>query len=328
MFGYIYIGIDLSNKIKSNTYNIDIYILIYTTMQTNNKSTLFLLPTYIYEIQKEILNSNLKYSMHMYLIKQFSNEISPILLHLFNRAFYEGIFPDILKIAKIIHVYKKCDRLKPENYRPISVLPQFSKNFEKLIKNRLLEFLNKFNILSNCQYGFRKHTSTADVIESVSEYLEHLNKCAILSIDLRKAFDTLDHDILLKKLYIYGIRGTSFDLFKSYLSNRMQYIIHNGIMSSLNNIQCGVPQGSVLGPILFLLYINDLPNISPVFKSILFADDTTLIFNYKSIINLENKIKHGIGKLYSWLNINKLSLNIDKTNILLSEIQMKILNLN
>ena len=137
-----------------------------------------------------------------------------------------------------------------------------------MIKNRLLEFLNKFNILSNCQYGFRKHTSTADaladVIESIYEHLEHLNKCTILSIDLHKAFDTLDHNILLKKLYIYGIRGTSFDLFKSYLSNRMQYVIHNGIMSSLNKIQCGVPQGSVLGSVLFLVYINDLPNISPV----------------------------------------------------------------
>ena len=119
---------------------------------------------------------------------------------------------------------------------------------------------------------------------------------------------------------MYSIRGTSYDLFKSYLSNRMQYVIHNCIRSSLNKIQCGVLQGSVFGPVLFLLYINDLPNIYPVFKPILFADDTTLIFNDNSIINLENKIKHGIDKLYSWLNINKLSLNI-KTNILLFNIR-------
>ena len=119
----------------------------------------------------------------MYLFKQISNEISPILLHLLNRAFYERIFPDILKIAKL-YLYIKCDRLKPENHRHISLLPQFSKFIEKFIKNRLLEFLNKINILSNYQYGFRKHTSVADaladVIESVSEHLEHLNKCAIL----------------------------------------------------------------------------------------------------------------------------------------------------
>ena len=113
-------------------------------MKTNNKSTLFLLLTSIYEIQKEIFNSKLKYStdsnyINMYLIKQISNEISPILLHLFNRAFYEGIFPDILKIAKIIPVYIKCNRLKPKNYRPISLLPQFSKNFERLIKNVFLD---------------------------------------------------------------------------------------------------------------------------------------------------------------------------------------------
>ena len=142
-----------------------------------------------------------------------------------------------------------------------------------MIKNRLLEYLNKFNILSNCQYVFRKYTSTADdladVIESVSEHIEHLNICAILLIDLynlpmRKALDTFDHDILLKNLYMYGNRGTSFAINYSYLSNRMQYIIHNGITSSLNNIKCGVPLGTVFGPILFRLLINDLLNITPI----------------------------------------------------------------
>ena len=160
-----------------------------------------------------------------------------------------------------------------------------------------------------------------DVIETVCQKLENLNKCAILSIDLRKAFDTLNHDILLKKLYVYGIRGISLDLLKSYLSNMMQYVFNKDIKSNLKNIKCGVPQGSLLGPILFLLYINDLPNISSIFKPILFADDTTLIFSDTSISKLENKMQCGIDQLYVWLNINKLSLNIYKTNILLFNIR-------
>ena len=299
-------------------------------MTNNYNNTLFFLPTSSFEIQEEINNSKLKYSndcsdINMFLIKKISIEISPILSYLFNRVFSEGVFPNILKIAKVIPLFKKSDKSKPENYRPISLLPQFSKILEQLIKNRLLKFLDKFNIISKCQYGFRNKISTADalvdVIETVCQKLENLNKCAILSIDLRKAFDTLNHDTLFKKLYVYGIRGISLDLLKSYLSNRMQYVFNKDIKSNLKNIKCGVPQGSVLGPILFLLYINDLPNISSIFKPILFADDTTLIFSDTSISKLENKMQCGIDQLYVWLNINKLSLNIDKTNILLFNIR-------
>ena len=180
------------------------------------------------------------------------------------------------------------------------MLPTFSKILEQLIKNRLLTFLDKFNIISQFQYGFRNKISTADdlvdVIETVCQKLENLNKCAILSIDLRKAFDTLNHNIIFKNLYVYGIRGISLDLLKSYLSNRKQYVFNKDIKSNLKNSKCRVPQGYVLGPILFVLYINDLPNISSIFKPILFTDDTTLIFSDTSISKLENKIQYGIDQ--------------------------------
>ena len=168
----------------------------------------------------------------------------------------------------------------------------------------------------------------SDVLESVNTNLENLENCAIVSIDLRKAFDTLDHDMLINKLYIYGIRGIALKLIKSYLSDRLQFVRYNNTDSYYNYIKCGVPQGSVLGPLLFILYINDLPNISDTFKSVLFADDTTLIFSNTSILELKNNIQFNINKLYDWLNVNKLSLNISKTNVLLFNIRNKNRNIN
>ena len=310
---------------------------IYSIMNENTKESLFLLPTTLTEIQKEISNTKIKYStdfndINMYIIKNISTEICPIITHLFNRSLSDGYFPNILKKSKVIPLYKSGDRKKPENYRPISLLPQLSKILERLIKNRILNFINKHNIINDCQYGFRNNISTADAISEtvdiISDKLESLQKCAIISIDLRKAFDTLDHTILLNKLFIYGIRGTAFTLIKSYLSEREQYVSQNGQNSNYNNITCGVPQGSVLGPLLFILYINDLPKISNNFKPILFADDTNLIFYDKTILILKDKMQTDINKLFKWLNINKLSININKTNVLLFNIRNKNENIN
>ena len=190
-----------------------------------------------------------------------------------------------------------------------------------------MKFLNKFNIISDTQYGFRKNVSTSDalsdVIETVNLNLEHLNNCAIVSIDLCKAFDTLDHDILIKKLSIYGIKGVALKLLESYLKDRQQYVSFMNTTSNINNITCGVPQGSVLGPLLFVLYINDLPNISNSFKPVLFADDTNLIFSDKSITALKTNIQRNLNKLFDWLNINKLSLNVSKSSLLLFNIRNK-----
>ena len=327
------IGINLSEKISAPSLDND----IYKTMQGNNKNSLFFTQISIYEILNEVRNSKSKSStdvtdFSMFIIKEIILEISPLLKHVFNRSLAEGIFPNVLKKAKVIPIFKSGDKSLAENYRPISLLPQISKIFEKLIKSRISNFLNKFNILNDNQYGFRKNLSTADalsdVLESVNTNLENLENCAIVSIDLCKAFDTLDHDILINKLYIYGIRGIALKLIKSYLSDRIQFVRYNNTDSYYNYIKCGVPQGSVLGPLLFILYINDLPNISDTFKSVLFADDTTLIFSNTSILELKNNIQFNINKLYDWLNVNKLSLNISKTNVLLFNIRNKNININ
>ena len=153
----------------------------------------------------------------MFTIKNICTEICTIITHLFNRSLLDGYFPNILKKSKIIPLYKSGDRKKPENYRPISLLPQLSNILERLIKNRILNFINKHNIMNECQYGFRNNISTADAISEtiISDILESLQKCAIISIDLRKAFDTLVHTIFLNKLFILNISKTEMINFNS-----------------------------------------------------------------------------------------------------------------
>ena len=207
------------------------------------------------------------------------------------------------------------------NYRPISLLSIFDKIIEKLMHKRLYNFLEDNNILYEKQYGFRKKNSTIfSLIEITEKIKESIDKnkygCGIF-IDLRKAFDTVNHDILLKKLDHYGIRGTALDWYKCYLKDRLQYVFLNGESSDRETITCGVPQGSVLGPLLFLVYINDLPNISNILDFYLFADDTNIYFEDDSLQELEKKVNNELRKLYTWLSVNRLSLNIDKTNFVI-----------
>ena len=186
---------------------------------------------------------------------------------------------------------------------------------------RLYSFLEEHNILYQNQFGFRKNNSTvyalAQITEMIKESIDGGKFGCGIFIDLRKAFDTVNHEILLNKLEHYGIRENILDWFRSYLSDRKQYVFFNGQSSELLKNSCGVPQGSVLGPLLFLIYVNDLPNISKILKFYLFADDTNIYYESKSLINLENTINKELDKLYLWLNVNRLSLNIDKTNFII-----------
>ena len=254
------------------------------------------------------------------LIKWLLQIIAPILADIFNAFVNLGTYPDILKTAKVTPLHKKGDKDIVDNFRSISILSQINKIFEKLIHARLMTFLNEHNLLSNSQFGFRKGHNTSHAInhlnEQVIKNLEKKKVCAILFIDLKAAFDTIDHKLLLEKLDHYGIRGNVLSLLTSYLSGRKQFIKCGDIESSILLVLCGVPQGSVLGPLLFIIYINDMPN-SCSLEGILYADDAALLLADQNVKRLKRTVNRELNLLDDWLISNKLTLNMLKTHYML-----------
>ena len=254
-------------------------------------------------------------------VKETCLPIAEPLSHIMNLSFSQGKFPSDMKLAQIVPVFKSENKQYFNNYRPISLLPAFSKIAEKLMYNRLYKYLSIHNIISNSQYGFRKNISTdLAILELQNRVIENLSNgktCIGVFLDLSKAFDTLDHNILLKKLAFYGVRGVAFEWFRSYLENRLQFTKYKSASSQRLEITCGIPQGSILGPLLFTLYINDLPKICNSCSPILFADDTNLLFSGRDLPTLINEINSQLNLLSQWFILNKLSLNVSKTKFIL-----------
>ena len=251
-------------------------------------------------------------------ILQLCPEIFAVnLTKIYNKAIANAEYPTLMKISKVISLFKKGEKHNPGNYRPISLLSCFNKILEKIVCKQLTKYLELKNILFTFQFGFRKGYSTSlaltETTDSIRRLIDEKNYVLGIFVDLTKAFDTVDHEILLYKMGVYGVRGHANKFFRSYLSNRSQYTLVNGFESPASIIKCGVPQGSVLGPILFLIYINDLYLAINQGLARLFADDTGIFVHSKNFGTLIDAAKRELSALCEWCKSNKLTINSSKT---------------
>ncbi|PNF44137.1 hypothetical protein B7P43_G03190, partial [Cryptotermes secundus] len=328
---FISIGNKLINRDNGKHSNIlDTEFLPYMRQAIlNNYPKIHNKPSTPKEIEKIIKAFKTKDScgydqISMRIIKLSAPYISYPLSYICNKILQCGVFPDRLKYSVVKPIHKKGDKSTLANYRPISLLTSFSKIVERVMYNRLINHLMKYNIISPNQYGFQENLSTDNAIYTlINATLTALNnklKVKGLFCDVEKAFDCVNHNILLHKLEIYGITGVSKKLYSQYLKDRYQCvslkdsITFSSITSNWSKLQHGVPQGSVLGPLLFLLYINDLPQATvDTALSVLFADDTSLIVMDKSPDIMEAKLNASLINIDKWFKSNLLSINLLKT---------------
>jgi len=255
------------------------------------------------------------------LLRYCPDLLSESLTVIFNCSINTGIFPDEWKCSKVIPLFKHGERWDLNNYRPISIIPVVAKVFERIIYDQIYAFLIDNNLLCNNQSGFRcLHSTVTALLESTNSWaynIDHGQVNAVVFLDLKKAFDTVDHGILLSKLNAYGLGGAVGNWFKSYLSNRSQKCYVNGHLSSNSTLLCGIPQGTILGPLLFLLYINDLPNCLEHSQARMYADDTNLTFASNNIDDINYHLNQDLANVNKWLIANRLTLNQSKTEFML-----------
>ena len=255
------------------------------------------------------------------ILKVAALAISPSLTYIINHAIISCCFPDDWKVARVLPLHKKGPRNLPENYRPISILPAISKIIERILYDQLYDYLSANDILCERQFGFRRlHSTASALLDSTNSWYLNMDRKMfnlVVFLDLKKAFDTVNHEILLRKMEIYGVTGNALNLMKSYLTDRKQICQLNGVSSTENQIGCGIPQGSILGPLFFLLYINDLPECLRQTTPRLFADDTNLTATGKTVEEVERAMNGDLECVKNWLLANKLSLNVAKTEFLL-----------
>lgn len=318
---YINVGPKLASEIDLN--GVDIQFDTYLK-DLDVKTSMFLSPSNEDEISKIINDFKSKSSqdvngISMALVKKVKDFITKPLNIICNLSLSKGVFPDKMKIAKVLPLYKAGDEHEVSNYRPVSILTQFSKVLEKLFEKRLRKYIDNNKLLFDGQYGFRVNRSTGlaltEVVNTILNAIDNKKHCIGVFIDLKKAFDTVDHTLLIKKFKYYGVRGITSKFLESYLSGRKQYVNYGEYNSIEQVIKCGVPQGSILGPLLFILYINDMCKISDLLRFIIFADDTNIFCIDKDSNVLIERLNKELVKLTEWFKVNKLSLNVKKIKL-------------
>ena len=247
--------------------------------------------------------------------------LAPILSHLINLYCQQGYFPDNLKLGCISPIYKNGDREKVNNYRPVCSLSPFSKIIEKAINNCMIKFIDKHNIFSKTQFGFRKNMGTETALlhytDSIQKALTDKKYTISVFLGLSKAFDVIDHKILKMKLGHYGFRGKFLDFLMSFVKDRKYFVHVNGMNSEIKTVNIGVPQGSTLGPLLFLLYINDMAYITELLQLLQFADDSTVTYSSEGLDDALTCMETEFIHILDWLSANKLIINLNKTHLML-----------
>ena len=313
------IATDLASKIPINDSISHLDYLTTTSktfeLRTTNSSEVFTLLSRLSKSKATGFNK-----IPAKLIRECPDLIANSLCTIFNRSITCGIFPDEWKCSKVIPLFKQEERFDLNSYRPISVTPIIAKVLERIVYNQLYGYLSMNNLISSQQSGFRSlHSTVTALLHATDNWTFNIDKGninTVVFLDLKKAFDTVDHDILLSKLEAYGIKDSTYNFFKSYLNIRTQKCVLNGSISESKSLAFGIPQGTILGPLLFILYINDLPNCLENSEPQMYADDTHLTFAGNNVDIIEQKLNQDLIGVSNWLVANKLTLNKSKTEFM------------